>query len=64
MATLQAAINNLNYGKGAYISDVVEDLQAQINIQQRMIVDILVAIKDTHPDLVVKYLDEIAKVKK
>ena len=63
MATLQSAINNVGYNPNPYISDVIEDIQSQLDKQNKIIVDILVAIKDSHPDLVVKYLDEIAKVK-
>lgn len=52
-----------NYGFNGMSKNDFDELKKQIEKQGKMIVDILIAVKDTYPDLVVKYLDEIAEVK-
>jgi len=43
---------------------VIHDLVKEQNELQRVMIDVLSAVKETHPELLIKYSDFIARIKK
>jgi hypothetical protein len=60
MASLMSAVNNVGYGIS--LQDSLDELSNSNDIKDKIIVDLLKALSESHPELIVKYMDFIARV--
>jgi hypothetical protein len=60
MASLMSAVNNVGYGTS--LQDSLDELSNSNDIKDKIIVDLLKALSESHPELIVKYMDFIARV--
>jgi hypothetical protein len=55
-----SAVNNVGYGTS--LQDSLDELSNSNDIKDKIIVDLLKALSESHPELIVKYMDFIARV--